>query len=82
MRLHTSLDPRFSCGLATVEIEGVDPEALTEHLWNTQRIIVVPIKHAEFRGIRVTPSVSTTLEELDRFGDAMEAVIRRGLPRA
>jgi selenocysteine lyase/cysteine desulfurase len=82
VRLHTSLDSRFSCGLANVEIEGIDPGALTEHLWNTQRIIVVPIKHAEFQGIRVTPSVSTTLEELDRFGDAMETVIREGLPKA
>ncbi len=39
-----------------------------------------PIVHQEFRGIRVSPSVYTTLQELDRFCDAMEQVIQHGLP--
>jgi hypothetical protein len=30
----------------------------------------------------VTPSVYTTLEELDRFTEAMEEVIKNGLPEA
>ena len=36
--------------------------------------------HKEFQGLRVTANVFTTLEELDRFTDAMEEVIRDGLP--
>lgn len=36
---------------------------------------MVGIKHREFEGIRVSPSVFTTLEEIDRFADAMERVI-------
>ena len=82
IRLHTSLDPRFSCAIGNVEIVGVDPSALATHLWDKYRIIVVPIKHAEFQGLRVTPNVYTTLEELDRFADAMEDVVRNGLPEA
>lgn len=80
VRLHTSLKPGFACGLANVEIEGVDPSALVDHLWKRHRIIAVAIKHAEFQGIRVTPSVYTQLEELDRFVDAMTRVVRQGLP--
>lgn len=34
----------------------------------------------EFRGLRVSPSVYTTLEEQDRFCTVMEKVIRNGLP--
>jgi len=79
VRLHTSLRPGFACGIATVEIEGVDPSDLTSWLWNRHKIIVTPIKHPEFQGIRVTPSVYTMLEELDRFVDAMEHVVRHGL---
>jgi len=52
VRLHTSLKPEFSCGLATVQIEGVDSGALADHLWKRHRIIVAPIKHAEFEGVR------------------------------
>jgi selenocysteine lyase/cysteine desulfurase len=80
VRLHTSLRPEHSCALATVQVEGVDSEALARHLWQRHRILVTPIKHAEFEGLRVTPSVYTTLEEVDRFAEAVEQVIERGLP--
>ncbi|RMH17090.1 MAG: aminotransferase class V-fold PLP-dependent enzyme [Acidobacteria bacterium] len=79
VRLHTSLDPRFSCGIATVEIEGVDAVDLAKHLWHRHRIIVVGIKHDDVQGIRVSPSVYTTVEEIDRFADAVEDVLRRGI---
>jgi selenocysteine lyase/cysteine desulfurase len=42
----------------------------------------VAIKHDEFEGLRVSPSVYTTLDELDRFCDVIETVISRGLPEA
>jgi selenocysteine lyase/cysteine desulfurase len=80
VRLHTSLKPDFSCGIATVQVEGLDSVDLTNHLWTRHNIIVTPIQHPEFEGIRVSPSVYTTLEELDRFADAMEKVIKDGLP--
>lgn len=82
VRLHTSLKPGLSCGLANVEIEGLDSAKVAAHLWRNDRIIVTPIKHSEFQGIRVTPALYNTLEELDRFCDAMEKVIRKGLPKA
>ncbi len=78
--LHTSLDPEFSCGFANVEIEGVEPGALTSWLWREHRIIVTPIVHPEFKGIRVSSSVYTTQEELARFVDAMERAARQGIP--
>jgi isopenicillin-N epimerase len=78
--LHTSLDPEYSCGFATVEIEGIEPGALTSWLWREQRIIVTPIVHPEFKGIRVSSSVYTTQEELSRFVDAMERAARQGIP--
>lgn len=80
VRLHTSLRPGFAAGIATVQVDGLDSSDLVSHLWKQHRIIVVPIKHDEFEGVRVSPNLFTTLEELDRFCDAMEAVIRDGLP--
>jgi len=80
VRLHTSLKPGFACGIATVEIDGIEPGALNAWLWRKHRIITTPITHPEFRGLRVSPSVYTTMEELERFVDAMETVIRKGLP--
>jgi len=80
VRLHTSLKPGMACGIATVQVEGVDSGALNNWLWEKRHILATPIKHADFEGIRVSPSVYTTLPELDRFCDAVERVIRRGLP--
>jgi selenocysteine lyase/cysteine desulfurase len=80
VRLHTSLQPGFACGIATAQIEGVDSGELAQWLWSEHRMIVVPIKHPEFEGIRVSPSVYTTLEELDRFAEAMEGAARDGVP--
>jgi selenocysteine lyase/cysteine desulfurase len=80
VRIHTSRDPAQSCGIGNVQIEGVDSRKLTAHLFDKYKIIVVPIMHEEFEGLRVTPNVYTTLEEVDLFAERMEAVIANGLP--
>ncbi|MGQ9853580.1 MAG: aminotransferase class V-fold PLP-dependent enzyme [Candidatus Oleimicrobiaceae bacterium] len=80
VRLHTSLKPGVSSGLGTFQLEGVDSAALAQHLWERYRILVAAIKHPEFEGIRVSPNVYTTLEEIDRFCEAVERVIKYGLP--
>ncbi|HVG21657.1 MAG TPA: aminotransferase class V-fold PLP-dependent enzyme [Blastocatellia bacterium] len=79
VKILTPYDPQQSCGLALFSIEGVDPGKLGAHLWERHRIIVTPISHDEFRGVRVTPNVYTTLNEIDMFCDAVEKVIRNGL---
>ncbi|MFQ5507564.1 MAG: aminotransferase class V-fold PLP-dependent enzyme [Planctomycetota bacterium] len=80
VRLHTSRLPGMACGIANVQIEGADSTKLNAWLWKEHRILATPIKHREFEGIRVSPSVYTTHEELDRFVAAMEHVIAKGLP--
>jgi isopenicillin-N epimerase len=79
-RLNTSLDPRFSCGIGNVRIEGLDTLKLHAWLWEKKKILTVAIKHEDFEGLRITPSTYTTLEELDRFCDAVEWAIRNGIP--
>ena len=59
---------------------GVETPKLAQHLWDKHRILVTPIVHSEFEGLRITPSVYTTLEEIDRFCEVMETVIEKGLP--
>src|SRR5690606_33772363 len=75
VRLRTSLAPGRAAGLATVDIDGLDPGAVANWLFSQHRIIVSPIGHPEVRGVRVSPSVYTQIEELDRFVDAMEFLV-------
>src|SRR5467141_2119938 len=80
VKILTPYDPAQSCGLASVTIEGMDPNKLVAYLWDKHRIIVTPIVHKEFACVRVTPNVYTTATEMDRFGDVMEDVLKKGLP--
>ena len=57
-----------------MQVLGVDTGKAVQQLWDKWRIIATPINHAEYTGIRVTPNVYTTLDEIDTFGDAMEKV--------
>lgn len=79
VKLHTSLRPGLACGLATVQILGVKTAELAEALWKKHRIFTVAILHPEFEGLRVTPSVYTTLEEVDRFARLMELAAEKGV---
>ena len=80
IRFNTSFDPNQSCAIANVNIEGVDPTAIGNYLFSKHRVFTTPIVHEEFKGIRITPNVYTTLGELDRFCNLMESIARKGLP--
>jgi selenocysteine lyase/cysteine desulfurase len=81
IRLYTSLDPAMSCGIATVGIEGVHPEALRDYLWNEYRVQTARIfREGRIQGLRISPNVYTMLPELDRFCELMDHVARNGLP--
>ena len=80
VHFNTSFDENQSCGIANVAIEGIDPGALSTYLFNTHKIFVTPIVHEEFKGLRITPSVYTTLNELNKFAEVMASVAKKGLP--
>jgi selenocysteine lyase/cysteine desulfurase len=72
-------DPRQSCGIGLVHVEGIEVPKLVAHLWDKHRIITTPIVHEEFKGLRITPNVYTSLEEVDVFGDVVLGVVKAGL---
>ena len=81
VRFNTSFDDIQSCAIGNVDIEGVDPGNLGSYLMSKHKIFTTPIIHDEFKGLRITPNVYTTLKELDRFCEVMESVAKKGLPK-
>jgi selenocysteine lyase/cysteine desulfurase len=79
VKFHTNLDHAFSCGICTVEIEGIPPGDLVGWLESKHRIVTTPIEHPSFHGVRVSPSVYSTVQEVDRFGDAMLTAATKGI---
>jgi isopenicillin-N epimerase len=81
VELHTSLDAKHSCAIGTVGIKGIPPGEIASKLWASHRIIVTPITvgaadAVEYAGVRVTPNVYTTLDEVDTFIDAMTKLVK------
>lgn len=81
-QIHTSFDRSMGAAIGNVGIEGIDTAKLQAHLWAKKRIFTVAIVRKDYSGLRITPNVYTTLDEIDTFADAMEEVVAKGLPAA
>jgi selenocysteine lyase/cysteine desulfurase len=87
IQIHSSLDPGQTWGLALVGIEGIDSSKIAAFLWDKYRIITPAIKAGDlpgpqfdYTGVRITPNIYTTLEEIDTFVAAMEDILKSGIP--
>ena len=78
-RMMTPVKPTESGAIAVVSIDGLDMGQLRSWLLSKHKIVTTPIVNDEFAGLRVTPSVYTTLDEVDRFAEMVIAGVRRGL---
>lgn len=75
----TPLDSKWGGGLGFFNVDGIEPTKLGEWLMSKYRVVQTPIVHPEFKGIRVTPNVYTTLEEIDRFSELVLTAIHKGM---
>jgi len=76
VRILNSDDPAQSCAIGFISIEGADAIHLSDQLWAKEHILISPVvTPGEYQGLRVMPSVYTTLEEIDTFAAAMERLI-------
>jgi isopenicillin-N epimerase len=82
VRILTSPDPEQSCGLVNVTLNGFDHRKVVAHLWTKHRIVVTTAGvEGQYQGLRITPNIYTTIEEIDMFANAMESLVKSGLPK-
>jgi len=79
VRVLTPLDSPWGGGLGFFNVDGLAPAKLGEWLMNRHRVVQTPIGHPEFEGIRVTPNVYTSVDEIDRFAELVLTAIRKGI---
>ncbi|MEO8335893.1 MAG: aminotransferase class V-fold PLP-dependent enzyme [bacterium] len=72
--LNTPSDPKRSCAIANVGVEGVAPAALAKTLLDRYKVWTVAIDSANVHGVRITPQVFTSTAELDTFVGALKAI--------
>ncbi len=74
VKLHTSLNPKYSCAICGVSIDGMTPGELDSKLFNNYKIHTVGIVWENISCVRVTPHVYTTPADLDKLVKAIEEI--------
>jgi len=78
VRINTPDDPARSCGIANIGIDGYTPAELAKTLMDKYKIWTVAIDTANVHGVRVTPHIYTTTDELNQF---VKAIIELALQK-
>jgi len=80
-RVHvpTPLEGTSAGAIALLSVEGLDASKFAAWLLEKHRVVTVAINHPEFSGLRITPNVYTTLEEIDTFAGLVERAITKGI---
>ena len=79
VKVLTPLDGPGAGGIGFFSVDGLHHDALGGWLLAKHRIVTTPITHPEFSGIRVTPNVYTTVDEIDTFTETVLRAIRDGI---
>lgn len=81
VRLLTDIDAEPGSGFGAFTIEGMDNKAFAKQLFDEFNIHVLAFEmeeDASLKGIHVSPSLSNSIEEVDRFVAAALAILDRG----
>ncbi len=73
VKINTSFHPKWGCAIGNVGIEGRKPGELDSFLLDKYRVHTVGIEWENIHGIRVTPNVYTTLNNLDVLVEGITA---------
>ena len=76
-KLLARVEPEHSGAFSTVHFDGIDAGKLGGVLLSKYNILVTPIGGPAFDGLRVTPNVYTSTDEIDRFCQAVEEILTK-----
>jgi selenocysteine lyase/cysteine desulfurase len=75
IKLNTSLKHEWSCAIGNFAIEGQKPGDIADKLFQKHKIHTVAIEWEQIKGVRVTPNVYTTTDDLDKLVKAVEGLV-------
>jgi selenocysteine lyase/cysteine desulfurase len=74
VKLHTSLNAKYSCAICGVSVDGMTPAQLEAALFDQYKIHTVGIVWENISCVRVTPHVYTTIADLDKLVGAIQTI--------
>jgi isopenicillin-N epimerase len=79
VKMITPIGPNMSGAIGVYCIDGMDMGELGGWLLSKHNIVTTPMVTDEFKGMRVTPNVYTTVDEVDLFADRVIKAIKSGV---
>ncbi|HSQ32275.1 MAG TPA: aminotransferase class V-fold PLP-dependent enzyme [Gemmatimonadaceae bacterium] len=79
VKMITEIGPTKSGAIGVYGIDGMDMGKLGGWLFSKHNIVTTPMVNDEFSGMRVTPNVYTTVDEVDLFADRVIKAMKGGV---
>jgi selenocysteine lyase/cysteine desulfurase len=79
VKMLTPIGPNESGAIGVVSIDGMDMGKLGSWLLTKHNIVTTPLVNDEFNGMRITPNVYTTIDEVDLFADRVIRALKEGI---
>ena len=79
IKVLTPLDSPYAGAIGFFTVAGMDTDKLYGWLIEKNKIVTTPITHPEFKGIRITPNVYTTVDEVDLFAEKVLEAVKKGV---
>lgn len=74
VKIHTSLNPKYSCAICGVSVNGLTSAELDTQLFNNYKIHTVGINWENISCVRITPHVYTKVKDLDKLIKAINEI--------
>jgi len=74
VKIHTSLNPKYSCAICGVTVDGMTPAELDGALFTRYKIHTVGIVWENISCVRVTPHVYTKIADMDKLVKALTEI--------
>jgi selenocysteine lyase/cysteine desulfurase len=71
--INTSLNPKWGCAIGSVRVEGKSMLDMDYYLYNNYKLHTVAITWENIHGVRITPNVYTTIQNLDVLVEGIAA---------
>jgi selenocysteine lyase/cysteine desulfurase len=76
LQLNTPFDESRSGAIANFGVNGMEPEALADLLFERYSIYTVAINHPHVKGVRITPHLYNSLKEIDALNSAIDELVK------
>jgi selenocysteine lyase/cysteine desulfurase len=71
IQIHTSTLSNYSCAIGFFSIKGLKGSEVEQKMFNSRKIHTVAIEFEKLNGVRVTPSIYTSIQDLDLLVEAI-----------